>query len=86
MEKIQLDSILLDELSPRNLTLKEGDKLTLFTSASIIDDAGKNVAVIGAVRAPRVFPYDFENDFTVENLVTLSGGLKRGCIGYCVYT
>jgi polysaccharide biosynthesis/export protein len=80
IEKINLAKILADSSAAENLLLLPEDSITIYPLARFIDNATVNIK--GAVRAPAQLPYDFAKDFTLENYVMLSGGLRKDALEY----
>ncbi len=78
IEKLQLDSILAKPGGDNDFLLKPSDEITIYPMSRFVDDA--TVKVEGAVRTPRVFPYDFSKSFTVENMISLAGGLQKDAL------
>lgn len=80
LNQVNLDSILNFPGSASDFFLKNQDKITLYEKSQLIDLKGATIQISGAVRAPRTFPYDFNNNITVSEIVTLSGGLRQDAI------
>ena len=80
LEKVNLDSVLKFPGTQNDLLLQSKDKITLYVKSQLVDLKGAKITVTGAVRAPRSFPYDFKDKFTVEKIIALTGGLKQDAL------
>lgn len=80
LKKIPFAEVLENPISENNLELEPGDKLTIYSLPDITDTY--TISVDGAVRNPRSFPYDANQNFRVEDMITLSGGFKRDAREY----
>jgi protein involved in polysaccharide export with SLBB domain len=80
IEKLNLTKILADPTASENLFLLPEDRITIYPLARFVDNA--TVVISGAVRVPATLPYDFAKDFTLENFIMLSGGLKKDALEY----
>lgn len=75
MESLNLDNILSNPASPRNLLLRNKDELVIYTKERYTD--AEYVIISGAVRFPDTLHYDASENMRIKDYITVAGGLKR---------
>ena len=71
-QRIDLDDALTNPSGDNNILIQPGDKIVVYDQNTFIDQ--KTVSISGAVRNPG--EYAFDPSLTIQDLITLSGGLS----------
>lgn len=80
VQKIDLGKILVNPTDAENVTLKEEDRLIIYSASAFTEKY--NIEITGEVRFPLTHPYDPEQTIRVEDAVFLAGGLKPNAAEY----
>lgn len=72
--RVDIEKAIANPESEANITMAPSDELNILSNSTFFDEA--TVKIMGSVRQPGTFPY--HESLTLNDLITLSGGLSFG--------